>query len=296
MASSFRCVLNAEAQLGESPLWLADEGVLVFVDIKGRKVHRFDPKTETADSFETMEDVGSVAATPDGQLILAMRSGIFLARSDGTLLKKLADNPEDHSRSRFNDGRCDRSGRFWVGTLDEAKTVGDARLYVLDENGLTPMISELMTSNGLGFSPDDLMLYHSDTPRRAIYRYPLDLAAGALGERALFKQFVETPTDKGRPDGAAVDSEGCYWTALWEGARVQRYAPDGRLLAEYPVPAMCVTMPCFGGPALKTLYVTSSRAGRSADELARYPSTGGLFAMDVDVAGLPEPRFSRFPA
>lgn len=296
MAPEFRCVLNAEARLGESPLWLAEEGVLIFVDIKGRKVHRFDPQTQMAHSFDTAEDVGSVAATADGKLLLAMRSGIFLAQSDGTILKKLADNPEDQTRSRFNDGRCDRSGRFWVGTLDEVKADGDARLYRLDENGLTPMISELMTSNGLGFSPDDLWLYHSDTPRRATYRYPFDLAAGTLGKRTLFQQFVATETDKGRPDGAAVDSEGCYWTALWEGARVERYAPDGGLLASYPVPAMCVTMPCFGGQDLKTLYVTSARDGRPANELSHYPASGGLFALDVDVAGVPEPRFSRFPA
>lgn len=294
--SEFQCVLKANARLGESPVWLADEGLVMFVDIKGRKIHRFNPSTGACDSFETAEDVGCVAATEDGLIVAAMRSAIFLLNTDGTIVRKLANNPEDQSISRFNDGRCDRTGRLWVGTIDESKAVGDAKLYRLDEDGLTPMVGGLMTSNGLGFSPSDMFLYHSDTPRHAIYRYPLDLEDGVLEGRDLFKQFVPTETDKGRPDGAAVDAEGCYWSALWEGARVQRYAPDGKLLAEYPVPAKCVTMPCFGGPDLKTLYVTTARDGRPEDELAHYPDAGGLFAMTVDVPGLPEPRFSRFPA
>ena len=124
-----------------------------------------------------------------------------------------------------------------------------------------------------------------------MWRYAYDPATGEATDQTLFVRLEPTETDRGRPDGAAVDAEGCYWTALFEGGRIQRYAPDGRLLAEYPVPARCPTMVGFGGPDLKTLYVTSARAGRSDEELAALPLSGSLFAMPVEVPGLPEYRF-----
>ena len=135
------------------------------------------------------------------------------------------------------------------------------------------------------------MLYHSDTPTFTVWRYAYDPATGAAADRSVFARLTPSETDRGRPDGAAVDREGCYWVALFEGARIQRYAPDGRLLAEYPVPARCPTMVCFGGPDRRTLYVTSARTGRSDEELAAFPHSGSLFAMPVETPGLPEHRF-----
>jgi sugar lactone lactonase YvrE len=151
------------------------------------------------------------------------------------------------------------------------------------------VLSGLTISNGLAFSPDGRTMYHTDTPTLTIHAYDFDPASGTPANRRVFAAFT-AETD--RPDGAAVDSEGCYWTALYRGGRVVRLSPAGRVLAEYAVPAMCPTMCAFGGADLRTLYVTTARQFRDADELARLPQSGGLFALQVDVPGCPEPAFA----
>jgi len=144
-------------------------------------------------------------------------------------------------------------------------------------------------SNGLAFSPDGRTMYHADTPTQVIHAYDYDGATGVPTKPRALAQFT---AEADRPDGAAIDRDGCYWTALYSAGKVKRIAPDGRVLAEYAVPSMCPTMCAFGGPDLKTLYVTSARQRRQPDELARLPHSGGLFAMPVDVPGLPEPAFA----
>jgi sugar lactone lactonase YvrE len=151
------------------------------------------------------------------------------------------------------------------------------------------MIPELTISNGLAFSPDGRTLYQADTPARLVSAWDYDAATGTVARRRVFAQFAgETE----RPDGAAIDREGCYWSALYSGGKLVRISPRGEMLAEFPLPAVCPTMCAFGGPDLKTLYVTSARQRRAADELARLPLSGGIFALRVDVPGLPEPKFA----
>jgi sugar lactone lactonase YvrE len=283
--------LELRAELGESPVWSVEEQVLYFVDIKGRALHRFDPATGRVVTWPMPEDIGCIGLRKGGGFIAGMRSGLWLLDAEARLEAKLAINPEDQSTSRFNDGRVDPSGRFFVGTIDEVKTGAQAHLYRFDRHGLVPVAGDLLTSNGLAFSPDGRTLYHSDTPTFTVWRYAYDPKTGALSDKQVFVRLVPTETDRGRPDGAAVDLQGCYWTALFEGGRVQRYSPDGQLLAEYPVPARCPTMIAFGGHDLRTLYVTSARTGRDPEELAALPYSGSLFSMQVDGPGLPEPRF-----
>ncbi|GGG31143.1 SMP-30/gluconolactonase/LRE family protein [Chelatococcus composti] len=291
--SPFSCVLDARARLGESPVWSVAEQVLYWVDIKGRTLNRFDPATGANKAMAMPEDIGSVALVEGGGFIAAMRSGLFLVDTDGRVRERLAANPEDPAVSRFNDGRTDPAGRFLVGTIDEPKAGGQAHLYRFDERGLVPLVGGLLTSNGLAFSPDSTWLYHSDTPAFTIYRQRYDIETGTFSDREEWVRLTPTEDDRGRPDGAAVDIEGCYWTALYEGGRIQRYSPQGELLAEFPVPARCPTMVAFGGADLKTLFVTSARDGRPDDELAHLPQSGGIFAMRVSVPGLPEPLFRR---
>ncbi|MGO4526527.1 SMP-30/gluconolactonase/LRE family protein [Microvirga sp. 2MCAF35] len=283
--------LDLRAELGECPIWDADEQALFFVDIKGRALHRFRPATGEHAVRAMPEEIGCIGFRKGGGFIAGFRSGLWLLDSEGHRETKLADNPEDQRTSRFNDGRVDPAGRFLAGTIDEPKDGGRAHLYRYDNRGLTTLASGLLTSNGVAFSPDGRTLYHSDTPTFTVWRYAYDPVSGEATDKALFVRLQPTGTDRGRPDGAAVDAEGCYWTALFEGGRLQRYAQDGKLMAEYPVPARCPTMICFGGADLKTLYVTSARTGRSADELEAFPHSGSLFSMPVDVPGLPETRF-----
>ena len=282
---------SLRTELGECPLWCAAEAALYFVDITGRAIHRYRPGDGSHARLPVAEDVGCIGLWPGGGFIAGMRTGIFRLDAEGRTVAKLAANPESHATSRFNDGRTDPRGRFLLGTIDEPKAGGAAHLYRYDRRGLVALVDGLLTSNGLAFSPDGRSLYHADTPRFTVRRYAYDPETGALADPEPFVTLTPTEADRGRPDGAAVDVEGCYWTALYEGGRIQRYAPDGRLLAEIAVPARCPTMVAFGGPDLRTLYVTSARAGRPAEELARLPLSGALFALEVEVTGLPSVGF-----
>jgi sugar lactone lactonase YvrE len=174
--------------------------------------------------------------------------------------------------------------------MNEKRDANSAALYRLDPDfRLTPVLGNLMISNGLAWSPDGRTMYHADTPAHVIRAFDYDAATGTPSGLRVFAQWTGE-TD--RPDGGAVDSAGNYWTAFYRGGKVVKLSPEGRILAEYPTPAMCPTMCAFGGADLRTLYITSARQMRDADELARLPQSGGIFAMTVDTPGLPEPQFA----
>lgn len=290
MRSPFECVLDAKAQLGECPTWSSEEQVLYWVDINAPSLNRFDPATGANRVWPMPQSIGSFALRPHGGFVAALRDGIWLLDSEARLGRRVAEAPYDPSSHRFNDGRCGPQGLFWVGSMNERRDARSAHLYRLDAGGeLTAMFGDIMISNGLAWSPDQRTMYHADTVQRAVCEWDFDAATGTLSNRRMLAQFIH---EDERPDGAAVDSEGCYWSAFYGGGRIVRLAPDGIKVAEYAVPAVCPTMCAFGGPDLKTLYVTSARQRREADELARWPQSGGIFAMRVDVAGLPEPKFA----
>lgn len=283
MSQTPRLVLEAGVRLGESPVWLADAGQLAFVDIIGRRLHRFDPAAGGAGAVDVDEDIGCLAPCVQGGFVAALRSGVWRLNDRGGKIEALAENPQLQATHRFNDGKVDPRGRLWVGTIDEGKTAGDASLYRLDRRGLTRVSGDLMTSNGLAFAPDGRTLYHSDTPRFVVWRYDYDPATGEAEHRRGFLRFDAHAADRARPDGAAVDAEGCYWTALYDGGRLERYDPDGKLISRHDLPVRRPTMPAFGGADLRTLYVTTAK-----DDLG---AGGGLYAFDPGVAGLPVPPF-----
>ena len=290
MRSPFECVLDVKASLGECPLWSIDEEALYWVDINAPSLNRFDPATGINAAWPMPQSIGCFVLRQRGGFVAALRDGFWLVDPDGTLDRRIALAPYDPAHHRFNDGRADYRGRFWAGSINERRDAGTAALYCLDpDSTLSAMIANVVISNGLAFSPDSRTMYHTDTPTRVISAWDFDLTSGAIANRRVFAQFsVETD----RPDGAAVDREGCYWSAFYRGGKVVRLSPRGERLAEYPLPAMCPTMCAFGGSDLKTLYVTSARQQRNAEELARLPQSGGIFAMRVDVPGLPEPKFA----
>lgn len=290
MADILRTVLPAQAALGECPLWAEDEQALYWVDIEAPSLNRFDPASGKNQSWSLPEHIGCVGRRRGGGFIAGLRSGLWLLDEAARPTRCIARPVADTAISRFNDGRVDPWGRFWAGTIHEPRDLPAAELFQVDASlDCRRLAGEVKVSNGLAFSPDRRWAYHSDTPNHVIYRYPLDPESGEITcPREVFHRF---PVGHGRPDGAAVDVEGYYWSALYEGGRVVRLSPAGEIVAEYPVPARCPTMCAFGGPDLRTLYVTSARHGRPLDELEAYPESGNLFALRVAVAGQGEPHF-----
>ena len=281
------------SQLGESPLWHPGEQVLYWCDIPGRKLNRFDPGNGAHRAWAFDTDVACCAPVRDGGLVLALRRGLVRFDPAGGSSTTLAEAPYDPVHERFNDGKADPQGRFWVGTIFELRDSPRAALYRFAAGRLDRMAGDITVSNGLAWSPDARTLYWADTKAHAVYVFDFDIAAGSLSRRRVFARFpLKLPEQSlasygGRPDGAAVDAEGGYWVAMFEGARVLRFAPDGTLTREVPLPVRCPTMPCFGGADLKTLYITSAREKRPADELAREPLAGCVLQLRVDVPGLP---------
>jgi L-arabinonolactonase len=285
------CVLDAGAVVGECPLWCPREQALYWVDIRRPAVHRLDPATGSNATWPMPEDVGSLALRAGGGAVVARRSGFaFLDLATGALTP-IHDPEPDRPGNRFNDGKCDRRGRFWAGTMnDSVPRTPSAALYRLDPDLRCHRMAEgITTANGLAWSPDDRVMYFADSPTGEIAAYDFDLATGALGRR---RRFAAVPEAAGRPDGAAVDREGYLWSANFDGWRITRYAPDGRVDRVITLPVQRPTSCAFGGPGLDVLYVTSATYRLSEAERARQPRAGGLFALDVGVRGLPEPRFA----
>lgn len=281
------------AQLGESPLWHPSEQVLYWCDIPGGQVHRFDPRSGAHRGYQVGGEPACLVPLLGGGLLVAARRGLLRLDTGSGQLEALAEPPYDPATQRFNDGKADPLGRLWVTTLDDARQPR-AALWRWDAgSGFACMASGLANGNAVAISPDGRTLTLADTAAHTLWRYELDLAAGTLAQRRVLAMFAPKPPSGhlagygGRPDGAAMDSEGALWLALYEGARLLRLAPGGRTLGEWPLPVQCPTMPCFGGHDLKTLYLTTAAKGRPADELARQPWAGGVLQMPVEVAGLP---------
>jgi len=290
--------------LGESPFWHPQEKRLYWVDIPGRRLGRVAVEGVKAQGgveyWPMAEEPGCIAPLHGGGLVIALRHGIYQAKNWGGELLQLAAAPYDTRTMRFNDGKCDAQGRFWAGSLYEPKDQALGVLYMLDGRGLHAMQGGVkdgvVTANGLAWSPDGRIAYWADTAAHQVRAFDFDPKTGQLSAARVFHQTTPKPAGwvwgdadayGGRPDGAAVDSEGGYWSAQYEGQRLLRLSPCGEVLAEVKTPVPCPTMPCFGGPDLKTLFMTTSRQGRSPQELAQYPQAGCVFAMRVDVAGLP---------
>lgn len=277
-----------KADLGECPRWDEKEGLLYWVDINNFHLHRFNPKTGENDTLTFEEEIGCFSLRKDGGFVLAMRSGFHLIDGWNTNLQPIADPEADLQHNRFNDGRCDAAGRLIAGSYYPPKDIDGANLWSLGED-LEPkkLVEGLLTSNGAAFSPDNKIFYLSDTPKHTIWKFDYNLETGELSNRQVFCEF---PQGNGRPDGASVDAEGYYWSALYEGGRVVRISPEGEIVEEIAVPAKCPTMVAFGGDDLKTLFITTV-GGRPEEEFAEYPLSGSLFKVEVDVPGVVEHRF-----
>ena len=291
-------------QLGESPFWHPQEQMLYWVDIPGRQIRRAAPSAGKAESWAMPLEPGCIAPIQGGGLMIALRDGIYRAASWGAPLASVVPFGHDTATTRFNDGKADPVGRFWAGTMYEPRDARKAELYSIDMrasngNGGRPLVERkadgAVIANGLAWSPDTGTVYWADTPNHVVYAWDWDARTNVMERQRVFQQFPGKPAGwqpgqpgyGGRPDGAAVDAEGNYWCAMFEGGRLLKLSPAGQLLQEIEVPVRCPTMPCFGGDDLKTLFVTSARYKRPPQELGELPLSGRVIAMRVDVPGLP---------
>jgi sugar lactone lactonase YvrE len=284
------CVLDAKAELGECPVWSAEEQALYWIDSYAPALHRLDPATGASTRWALPRRVGSFGLRKSGGAVLALRDGFHLLDFDTGDLSFVAAPDERVPGTRFNDGKVSPDGRFWAGTMDEehlSRPIG--ALYRLDPDGsLHRMVRGLVVSNGLAWSADGRTMFHSDSKGKVVWAYDYDPADGTIANR----RVLARPTEEiGRPDGAATDTEGFYWSAGISAGVLNRWASDGRLDRRIPLPCSNPTMPCFGGPDLTTIFVTSLRHDVPADVLAARPLSGGIFAVEVDVPGVPVSRF-----
>lgn len=279
---SHRCLL------GESPLWHPVEQALYAVDIPGRQVLRWREGAGAPDVWPQEAEPGCIAARACGGLLVARRDGLWALDTVTGEQQLIAPPPYDAARLRFNDGKVDPAGRLWIGSISDAREP-EAALYRLDAGSFSAQVPGLTTANGLAWSPDGRRMHWSDTKAHRIYVADFDAAAGALTAPRVFAEFKPRTAGEpygGRPDGAAMDAEGCYWAAMFEGACLLRIAPTGEVVQRLELPAACPTMPAFGGPDLRTLFVTTARDKRPAEELERQPLAGAVLSLRVDVPGL----------
>ena len=289
MSDSIECVVDCRNRLGEVPVWDVAEQALYWVDIEGKLLQRYTPATQAVEHWQMPERISSFALREEGGLIVAFASGIALYDLVTGGIEWIA-RPDKNPRNRFNEGKCDRRGRFWAGTMDDRLSAHSASLFRVDRDlTVHRMLGEIGISNCFVWSLENDAFYFADSMDRRIYRFDYDHAAGRIANRSL---FTDTTAQNVVPDGGTIDEEGFIWNAQWDGWRVVRYAPDGRIdrIVEMPVqkPTSCM----FGGPDLATLYVTSAIWDLTPDKLKDQPAAGGLFALDLGIRGVPEPRFA----
>lgn len=285
-----RCLLDARAEIGECPVWSAEEQALYWVDILAPALHRLEPATGATRTWSMPAPIGSFGLREAGGAVVALRTGFHLFDFATGRLSFLTHPEEGVTSNRFNDGKVSPDGRFFAGTMDDEKLSRPlGSLYRLDPDGTCrKMVGGLIVSNGLAWSADARTMFHSDSKGKVIHAYDYDARTGAMANRRVVARPDEAT---GRPDGAASDMEGYYWSAGISAGVLNRWSPEGRLDRQVRMPCAAPTMPCFGGRDMKTMFVTSLRGNLPAEKLAAQPLSGGLFALEVDVPGVPVAKF-----
>lgn len=281
-------VLGSQNIIGEGPLWNEAEQALYWVDIAGKAINRYWPSSGKHDVFKTPVEVGVIAFRKNGGAIAAGSAGFSFWHPDTNVLTPISDPESDNPESRFNDGKVDRKGRLWAGTMTPVGAVSS--LYQVDlDLTVHRMDSGFTISNGIGWSPDNKVMYFVDSMRYVIYAYDFDLETCTVANR---RTFVAVSQDYGIPDGLTVDSEGYIWCAFYAGSKVTRFSPGGEINAEVRLPVSQPTSCIFGGKNYDDLYVTSAWNGLGTDERKKQPQAGDLFVIKTHTTGLPEPKFA----
>jgi sugar lactone lactonase YvrE len=281
MTTPYEVAVRAEAELGEGPTWDAAAGRLLWIDILGSRLHTYDPATGRRTTRRTEQHVGAVKPRAGGGLVLNLRDGVGLLDPDGGF-RWLHREPVPGRRA--NDAAVAPDGALWAGTMRYDEAPGGGTLSRVTGDGSAEVVlGDVTVSNGTGWSPDGRLMYYIDTPTRRVEVF--DHADGRVSGR---RTLAEIEEGAGFPDGLTVDADGCVWVALWEGAAVRRYTPDGRLDRVIELPVPLVTACAFGGDGLTDLYVTTARTG-----LTEPPAlAGSLFVVPGAGRGVAQPAFA----
>ncbi|MEO8175202.1 MAG: SMP-30/gluconolactonase/LRE family protein [Sphingomicrobium sp.] len=282
------CVADVHAVLGEGPLWVERDAALYWVDIKGWKIFRLGPGDQL-EQWATPFRIGSLAPRASGGFIAGTDHGIALVELDANRFEIVVHPEADRPDNRFNDGKVDRSGRFWAGTMDDTERDAAGALYRIGPDLAASRIDDgYQVTNGPAFSPSGDLMYHNDSGRKVTYKFDLDRDGNATNRRV----FATYGADDGYPDGMTVDAQGCLWIAFWDGWCVQRYSPAGECLRSIKLPVAKPTSCAFGGRDLDRLYISSASIGLDAAALAVQPQAGGLFLASPGVTGVAEIPFA----
>lgn len=279
-------VLDIKALLGEGPIWNHELKQLYWIDIEGRQLHVYTPESDKLRSYATGERVGTVVPMKGGDALVALQNGIHSMDLVSGELMLLANPLDTLPDIRFNDGKCDPAGRFWVGTMHLEAQKGAASLYVMErDQSVRKVLDNVTISNGIIWSPDQTTMYFIDTPTRQVNAFNYDFATGEISSP---KIAITIPEEMGMPDGMTIDEEGMLWIGLWGGSAVARFNPEtGKFMQKIEVPALNVTACAFGGDSLETLYITTASIGMDEEEREKYPLAGRLFAVNPGVKGVP---------
>lgn len=283
------CLIEAKDILGEGPIWHPGEKALYWCDNLKSSIQRYDPASGDWRTWDMPEEVGSIVFRKSGGIVGGTKSGFCFIDLETATFEPIADPESDIPETRFNDGKCDRRGRYWCGTMDAGLSQPLAALYKLEADlSCHKMDDGIICSNGMAWSPDDKTMYFADTRAESVYAYDYDIETGTIDNKRVFISTLDMP---GRIDGATVDTEGFYWCAHIHGGEIAKFDPDGRLVDAVAMPVLQPTMCTFGGENLDVLYVTSAtKFVKPGDD---QPLAGALFAIHgTGATGLPEPFFA----
>lgn len=287
MQHTLDVITDDRALTAESPVWAAAEGALYWIDTWRERIHRLHLAGGTRAEWSVPSKIAAVGLRENGGLVVAMKSGIaFVDKTNGAV--ELIVNPDPEPGHRLNDGKVDRAGRLWFGSMEESGTWPDGKVYRFSGDRRVAIADdEYILPNGPCWSPDDRLMYLADSRRNRINVYDFDLPSGEISNR---RTFADVP-GPGVPDGATTDAEGALWSACSGGGAIVRYLPGGEVAERVELPVSRPTSVMFGGDDLRTLFITTASARLSDEELAAQPLAGKILAIRTDVPGLPEPLF-----
>lgn len=283
------CVIEGKNLLGEGPVWDEKLSELFWVDIEGRKLHRYRPSDGKTAEYSFEQKIGCALPAEDGSWVLALEDGFYRFDLESGSSSLIVHTQDSNPKNRLNDGKCDPTGRVWAGTMS-VKWQRDGNLYTLEANDkLTLRLPGVVCSNGLAWNAEATTMYYIDSFERIVHAFDYDAATGNISNQRAVITFSDE--EKGGPDGMSIDSEGMLWIGHWGGWQIGRFNPHtGEKLATVKLPVNNVTSCAFGGEHLDELYITTTIAGNDGNDMNDQPLAGGLFRVKLDVKGLPVHR------